>query len=36
MTGWRGLAARCALVPSAVLLPLATLAPVADQQYNVY
>jgi hypothetical protein len=33
---WRRLAVRCAVVPSAVLLPLATLAPAADQQYDVY
>lgn len=33
---WRPLAVRCALLPSSVLLPLATLAPAADQQYDVY
>lgn len=33
---WRRLAVRCAIVPSAVLVPLATLAPTADHQFNVY
>jgi hypothetical protein len=33
---WRRLGVRCAIVPAAVLLPLATLAPGAGRQENVY